>query len=230
TTFPGQDSVLQPSDATALSALASPSVTSGLNILGLGLGFPGFAVAANVPDTNGAVGPTQFVQFVNDSFAVFNKSNGSLAYGPAHGNTLWQALGAPCSANTNVDEIAQFDKLANRWVMMMPLFGNPPYFCIAVSTTSDATGSWNLYVFEIPVNTTLCHCRPMPDYPKLGVWPDAYYIAYDQTWNLNYEGPAVCAVNRSAMLSGAAATMQCFTNNGNTNGVWVPGDLDGTTP
>jgi hypothetical protein len=220
-------------EVAPLAILAPLSTNAGVNILGLGTGFPGYTIQGIVPDTNGAVGQTQFVQFVNESFSVFDKSNGNLIYGPANGDTLWQSLGGPCSTNSNLDEIAQYDKLASVWVMMMPVFASPPnfpYLCIAVSATSDATGSWHLYSFEIPVNSTLCQCRPMPDYPKLAVWPDAYYIAYDEAVNLQYEGSAVCAVDRSAMLSGAAApTMQCFSNDGATNGVWLAADVDGTT-
>jgi hypothetical protein len=222
------DSGVQSSYGAA--AATSLTTNSGLDILGIGNGFPDYTEQANIPVANGAAGGSQFVQFVNESFAVFNKSNGNVVYGPADGNTLWQALGAPCSAASNLDEIAQFDKLANVWVMMMPLYTNPPYLCIAVSTTSDATGSWNLYAFEIPLNATACNCMPMPDYPKLGVWPDAYYISYYQASNLIYEGPAACAVDRSAMLSGDAATMQCFENNGKSNNGWLPSDVDGTTP
>ena len=231
-TRPVEDPVLQRSfDVTALSALTSLSTTSGLNILGLGSGFPGFTVSTNVPDTNGAVGTNQFVQFVNDSFAVFNKSNGSRAYGPAQGNTLWQALGGGCAANPNSDEIAQYDKLANRWVMFMAQFTSPTYLCIAVSKTSDAVnGGWNLYAFQPPMNTTLCNCRMMTDYPKLAVWPDGYYLSYNQIWNGNYEGPAACVFDRNSMLNGAAATMQCFLKTNSSYGSFLPGDLDGTTP
>ncbi len=167
-------------EAASLATLTPLSTNAGLNILGLGAGFPDFTVSGPVPDANGAVGPTQFVQFVNESFVVFNKSDGSVAFGPANGTTLWQALGAPCSTNPNLDEIVQFDKLANRWVMLMPVFTSPqPHLCIAVSTTSDATGAWNLYDFPIPQNTS-CSCKPSPDYPKLAVWPDAYYVTYGQ--------------------------------------------------
>jgi len=226
---PVQDSIIQRSSAVA-AVSSSLSTNSGLDILGVGNGFPGYSEQANIAVANGAAGTTQYVQFVNESFAVFNKSNGSLIYGPANGNSLWQSLGGPCASISDLDEIAQYDKLANRWVMLMPLFTNPPYLCVAVSTTSDATGSWNLYAFEIPVNGPACRCRPMPDYPKLAVWPDAYYVVYDQAWNLNYEGPGACALNRSAMLNGAAATMQCVSNNGPTSGVWLAADLDGTTP
>jgi len=234
-----QDAALSASpEAASLATQAALSTNAGVNILGLGVGFTGYSTQAIIPDTNGAVGSTQFVQFVNESFAVFDKSTGNPipGFGPINGNTLWQFLGAPCSTNSQqLDEIAQYDKLANRWVMLMPLFITPPYLCIAVSATSDATGSWNLYAFQIPPNSTLCGgCKPTPDYPKLAVWPDGYYIAYDQAVSqagtLTYEGPAVCAVERSAMLNGTAANMQCFTNNGAANGLWLAGDLDGTTP
>ncbi len=224
------DSVLQTSPDTSPSNLTSLSTNSGLNILGLGAGFSGYTQQANVPDTNGAAGPTQFVQWVNESFAVFNKSNGALVYGPASGNTLWQALGGACAANPNLDGSVQFDKLANRWVMMMPVFGEaPPYLCVAVSTTSNAVnGGWSLYAFEPPAST-LCDCRLTPDYPKLGVWPDGYYITYNQGYSGNFEGAAACVLNRNNMLDGAPATMQCFMNIPKTYGALLPGDLDGTT-
>ena len=218
------DAALQSShNETALSVLTSLSTNSGVNVLGIGNGFSGYSEQAIVPDTNVAVGPTQFVEFVNETFAVFNKSDGSVAYGPADGSTLWQALGAPCSSSTNLDEVAQYDKLANRWVMMMPVFASPTNLCIAVSTTSDATnGGWNLYVFQIPANRT-------PDYPKLAVWSDGYYISYNQGDDGNFLGAAACVADRSSMLTGAAATMQCFTNNNSSYGALLPGDLDGTT-
>jgi hypothetical protein len=219
-----------PARSSEANAEATLTTNSGIDILGVGTGFPGYADQANIAVANGAAGATQFVQFVNESFAVFDKSTGDVIAGPARGNTLWSELGAPCSSSSNLDEIAQYDKLANVWVMMMPVYDSPLSLCIAVSTTSDATGSWNLYAFQIPVNTTLpCNCEPMPDYPKLGVWPDAYYIAYAQSVDLVYQGPAACAVDRNSMLSGADATMQCFANNGASNNLWLPSDVDGTT-
>jgi hypothetical protein len=221
------DSVLQAaSSETTLPAMPTLS----MQILGEGEGFRDFNVAANVPDSNAAVGPTQIVQFVNDFFAVFNKSNGQVVYGPAAGYTLWRSLGGPCAANPNVDEIVQFDKLANRWVMMMPVFSTPSYFCFAVSKTSDAvTGGWHLYAFEEPENP-ICHCSMQPDYPKVGVWPDGYYLSYNQGRNGNFEGPAACVVERDRMLNGNSATMQCFNQIAINYGTLVPSDVDGTNP
>ncbi len=220
-----KDSVLQESPDEALpSGLSTLSTTPGQNFLGIGTGLNGFVDQFAVPDTNGNVGPTQFVEWINYSFAVFDKSNGSLAYGPAAGNTLWQALGGPCYNHNNLDPIVQFDKLAQRWVMMMPEFQAPFYLCVAVSNTSDAiTGGWDLYQFTIPN-------RVDPDYPKMGVWPDGYYVSYNQYNSVGFVGAAACALDRNSMLASAAATMQCFTNISVAYDVLLPGDLDGKVP
>lgn len=231
---PTADSALQAAaDDTTANALAPISATSGLNLLGLGTGFSGYSLQAEVPDTNVAVGPTQIVEWVNEAFVVLNKSTGKVEHGPVNGNTLWKSLGGPCATYDNLDPIVQFDKLAQRWVMMMPIFHEPSYFCVAVSSGSDAVNSsWHQYAFEEPGGNPLCGgCRPMPDYPKWAVWPDGYYVSYVQGGaNEIYIGAGVCVVERSAMLSGAAAAkMQCFTHTGTNYGAMLPADVDGST-
>src|SRR5260370_40706115 len=81
-------------DPVVQSSSVSPlvSTTSGLNFDGVGQGAYGFTVRAAPPGTNGSGGATQFVQWVNLSFAVFDKSTRGLLYGPATGNTLCQGL------------------------------------------------------------------------------------------------------------------------------------------
>src|SRR5712692_10185798 len=103
---------------TALQLSAGPlvSVTSGLNFAGVGNGDYGFVPNAAPPDTNGAVGATQYVQWVNESFAVFDKANGALVLGPLDGNTLWAGFGGGCETNNDGDPIVQYDKAANRWI------------------------------------------------------------------------------------------------------------------
>jgi len=118
------------------------------------------------------VGATQYVQWVNQSFAVFDKSTHAVVYGPAAGNTLWSGFGGACQTDNDGDPIAQYDKAAQRWVMsQFSLHTGPGFYqCFAISTTSDATGSYNRYAFQY---TTF------PDYPKISVWPDAYYASFN---------------------------------------------------
>ena len=87
---------------TAASIAAFAPVV-GLGFEGLGNGQYGFSVTGAPPDTNGAVGATQYVQWVNTSFAIFNKSTGALISGPTAGNSLWSGFGGGCQNNNDGD-------------------------------------------------------------------------------------------------------------------------------
>ena len=211
---------LQPDPALQTQYGPEVGTTALLNFAGVGNGDYGFAPNAAPPDTNGAVGATQYVQWVNESFAVFNKSTGALVHGPVAGNTLWSGFGGGCETNNDGDPIVQYDKAAGRWVFTQFSVSTTPFLqCVAVSTTSDATGSYNRYSFNYG-NTQF------PDYPKLGVWPDAYYISFNIFTGNTFSGAKVCAYNRTSMLAGAAATQVCFQLSPSFGGL-LPSDLDG---
>jgi hypothetical protein len=212
------DPALQTSGGPLIAA------TPGLNFAGVGNGDYGFAPDAAPPDTNGAVGATQYVQWVNESFAVFDKTTGAIAAGfPKTGNTLWSGFGGGCETNNDGDPTVKYDQIAGRWVLTQFSVSTLPFLqCVAVSTTSDATGSYNRYAFSFG-NTQF------PDYPKLGVWPDAYYMTFNIFNNgQTFAGSKLCALDRTSMLAGAAATMECFQLSTSFGGV-LPGDLDGAT-
>ncbi len=214
----------------ALQAATSTATAIGsvVSFDGLGVGG-GYTPNAAPPDTNGAVGATQYVQWVNESFAVYDKTTGARVYGPAAGNTLFQALGAnhPCAVNNDGDPIAQYDKAAGRWVMtQFSVTGGSTqgyWQCVAVSKTSDATGAYNVYAFNYGTSD-------FNDYPKLGVWSNGYYVTFNIFLNGNtFNGSKLCAYDRSAMLAGTAANQVCFQLSPSYGGL-LPADLDGTTP
>ncbi len=224
--LPNMGNALNHNDG-ALQLSLGPLVgtTGGLNIAGLGQGDYGFSVQYAPPDTNGAVGATQYVQWVNTYFAVFNKSTGAIVSGfPKPGNSIWVGFGGGCETNNDGDPIVQYDKLANRWVLTQFSVSTLPYLqCVAVSTTSDATGSYYRYAFSYG-NTQF------NDYPKLGVWPDGYFISYNIFNNAQtFAGSKVCAFDRAKMLIGdPTVTQQCFQLSTSYGGL-LPSDLDGTT-
>src|SRR5437870_7793861 len=204
---------------TAASIAAFAPVVS-LGFEGLGNGQYGFSVTGAPPDTNGAVGATQDVQWVNTSFAIFNKSTGALISGPTAGNSLWSGFGGGCQSNNDGDPIGLYDKLANRWVFSQFSVTTTPYRqCIAVSTSSDATGTYNRYSFQY---------NNFDDYPKMGVWPDGYYETFNMFNGNTFVGADACAYNRTAMLNGQLATQICFQQGSSVGGL-LPSDLDGTT-
>ncbi len=189
-----------------------------------GLNFDGVSAPAGraVPDTNGAAGLTQYFQLVNVDFEIFDKSTGASIYGPADISTIWGGF-APCSSTDNNDVVVEYDKMANVWVVeqhVAPATGSN-YQCVAVSTTSDATGSYHRYAFSLPGN--------FPDYPKISVWPDAYYLTINEESSTTGAalGAYVCALDRTSMLAGLHATAQCFQLSSSYNSL-LPADLDGT--
>jgi hypothetical protein len=131
----------------------------------------------------------------------------------------WSGFGGPCETQSGSDGIVRYDTLAGRWVVSKisgdGTTGN--YYCIAVSQTTDATGGYNRYSFA--------YGSLLPDYPKLGIWPDGYYMTNKLIGGAYYTAQ-VCVMNRSAMLAGTAAGAQCFFT-GNTYYVLMPSDLDG---
>ena len=212
----------EPDPVVQISAPDSLGTIEGLNFDGVGQGAYGFYVGAASPDTNGAVGETQFMQWVNSSFAVFDKTSGGLLLGPARGVTLFTGFGEPCETRNGGDGIVLYDKTAGRWLFTQ--INAPTTVCIALSTSSDATDTYYRYAFELtnlPPQTTLS------DYPKLGVWPDAFcYTA--NIFGGGFLGVNFCAFDRFRMLTGDDATAQCFFSN-RLGGSYLPAALDGTT-
>lgn len=213
-----------PVSSKGTAALAAPTLGTGVD--GVGNGFTGpsgtMSVNSAPPDTTGAVGATQYVQWVNTAFAVFDKTTKAPVYGPADGKTLWSGFGGPCESRNDGDPVVQYDKLANRWVVSqfsVPGGATGYWQCIAVSTTSDATGTWNRYAFQY---------AQFNDFPKMGVWPDAYYVSYNMFTN-TFQGSTVCAIDRAKMLAGLPATQQCIKL-ASTYGSTLPADLDGPAP
>jgi hypothetical protein len=215
----GRDPVVQTSAPTG----AAPVVGSGFQ------GVP--AVNSLPPDPNAAVGLSQIVEIVNQSFQVFDKSGNSL-YGPADTNTIWSGFGGGCETENDGDATVAYDRAADRWVIQQ--FALEPYWfntgefleCVAVSQTGDATGEWHRYAFNGFEDA-------FPDYPKLGVWPDGYYTTFNLFTNDGlggYTGPRVCAYERDKMLVGDTASQQCQSVDDTDLNGFLPSDVDSSTP
>ena len=181
------------------------------------------------PDTNGDIGPNDYVQWVNLHFEIFDRTGASLM-GPSAGNTLWSGFGGLCEFTNQGDPVVRYDRMANRWVFTQFAFttkrGLPvaPYDqCFAVSTSGDPTGSYFRYAWQIS-NTNF------PDYPKLAVWPDAYYMSINFfSSNLTaFVGAGAVAFDRNKMLTNQGPTAILFGPTSSNFGGLLPSDLDGS--
>jgi hypothetical protein len=222
---PSLDGPGQPDDPVVQSnASIAVAVTPGAGFDGVGVGFTGpggtFTPDSAPPDTNASVGATQIVQIVNEAFAVFDKATHAVLMGPVPTRSLWAGFPGPCATDNDGDAVVVYDKAANRWVISQFAVTAAPYFqCVAVSATSDARGGYFRYAFP--------YGNVFPDYPKMGVWTDAYYITFNMFTN-TFQGPKLCAYDRAKMLAGQAATQQCFQLSSSFGAV-LPADLDGST-
>ena len=98
---------------------------------GLGVGFEGPQGTANLrnpSDNSLAVGKDHVFQIVNTRMAIFTKKGkrfgetGKVLYGPVATNTLFKGFGGACEATNNGDAVVRYDQLADRWLVVMPIF------------------------------------------------------------------------------------------------------------
>jgi hypothetical protein len=135
--------------------------------------------AGSPPDTNGDVGPNNYIQTVNTSIGVFRKSDGFQQAAFTFNTFMSQgAFGNLCDTNNFGDPVVLYDTFEDRWIItdfafLTDISGNvlaPAYQCFAASMTGDpVAGGWNFYSIQIT--------DALNDYPKLGIWPDGLYMS-----------------------------------------------------
>jgi hypothetical protein len=132
--------------AFALVAVTQPSVTSQVvsveqtmqgskpaadlveSFDGLGAGLSAATPPRNPSDNSLAVGPDHIIQTVNSQIVVFTKkgkrfdTTGKVLYGPMATNTAFAGFGGVCEARPNGDAVVRYDQLAERWLIVMPIF------------------------------------------------------------------------------------------------------------
>ena len=149
------------------------------NLGSLSQGFEGISqydiasVARNSipPDTIGAAGRTQYVQFTNGGFAVYDKSTG-LRTAFTSDTAFWQAAGRV--GIPKGDQRVLYDATAKRFIAIS--FGaDTKDLHIAVSSTSNALGSWKSTTFE-GFGPLAAGARTLADFPTLAMDNNAVYI------------------------------------------------------
>ena len=188
-----------------LAPMPTPAVTfNAMNFASNGAGHP--------PDTVGDVGPNHFVQAVNTSIGIYNKTGGA-AISTFTFNSLWSGAGTgtPCDTIHNGDPTVVYDPQNDRFIVAdfswTDIVNGPYYECIAVSKTSNpVTGGWWRYA----VRADDAAHPWLPDYPKMGIWPDGLYMSVNMfdcltagCGSASYQEVRVYAFNLSDLVSGA---------------------------
>jgi hypothetical protein len=185
--------------------------------------FDGIPGNGDPSDLSLAVGPNHIVQVVNWQMAVYTKKGAmypttGMSLGTKASKSIFAGLGGRCEAGGDIDHgdtIVRYDQLAGRWVFIQPVFAAPYAMCYAVSTSADPLGAYNKYEFAR---------AEFPDYPRVGMWPDGYYVGTSAGDDVVQK--RICVADRAKMLLGQAATEQCVGKSGVN--FFNPSDLDGT--
>ena len=205
--------------AAAASAPAPDSSFGGLDFATWGAGHP--------PDENGDVGPTYYIQTINTSIGIYDKSNGNRVAAFTFNAFMSQGhFGNLCDTNNFGDPVVLYDSYEDRWFITDFAFTldgsgnvNPQtvYQCFAVSKTGDpVNGGWNFYSILDPGG--------LGDYPKFGVWPDGIYMSanmFGYAAGASYSGYHVWALNKQQMYAGAPSP-QVVDFTGNTSRLHAP--------
>ncbi len=173
------------------------------------------------PDTQGDVSPNFYMQAVNNMTAIYDRT-GKLVWGPQKTSVFWDGFQGPWTGTNDGDPVILYDENAQRWIVSqfaISTSDNSQWELIAVSVTSDPTGQYYRYAFQFD---------DMPDYPKLGVWPDAYYLSANAfgARNGRYKGTYVAALERDKMLAGDPNARMIYQLNSDNSFSFLPSDAD----
>ena len=128
-----------------------------------------------LPDTNGDVGGTWYVEWVNPHFAIYDKNTGAQLQAPRPGNQLFTGLPV-CGTVNSGDPVTIYDQYAGRSLLASSARpGRLRTTSASPSRLRRRAGTWCAYEFNV-------HNTKFNDYPKMGVWPtqNAYTMTANQ--------------------------------------------------
>jgi hypothetical protein len=120
-------------EQTRQGSRPAPTIVASFDGLGQGFDGPqGPATLRNPSDNTLAVGPNHVVQIVNTRMAIYTKrgkqfdTTGKVLYGAVPTNNVFKGFGGPCEERNNGDAVVRYDQLADRWLIVMPIFSRLP--------------------------------------------------------------------------------------------------------
>ncbi len=204
-----------------------------------GVAFEGATADGYVPpDPNISVSPDtdahphgQIVETTNVTYAVYDKT-GKTLLAPTAMHTIW-AGGLPssdlCATTDGGDPIVLWDQVDQKWIISQLAYNSSfssNEWCMAVSTTSDALGSYDVYSYAFGSS--------FPDYPKVAVWQESsgtysgiYFSANIFSHGNSFAGADFCGLPL-ANSGYSLDKMTCIQDSSAAS--VLPADLEGTRP
>ena len=144
------------------------------------------------PDSTAAVSNTHVVMAVNaapqgslvtitDKMTAFQSSFYMSSLGTGN-----------CSGSTRGDPQVLWDHEAERWLLLE--LGTANVLCVYLSDTSDPQGPYSSWIYDFDPY--------FPDFPKLGLWRQAYLLTFNMQPQFPGDTPKdMCVIDRTHMLN-----------------------------
>jgi hypothetical protein len=229
---------LQPPSPRGTPVVSNPGAATGFNGLShLDQRLAGTGTYTNTnpslepPDQGLCVGNGFVIEPINVAFAVYNESGTQLTATTAL-NQFYKRSPAIIRGTTPVfgdflsDPKCYWDPVGKRFIQTILEVDAPGNFngvapfnrthvLIAISQTSNPTGSWNLYSLDTSsdgLNGTPKHtgCPCLPDQPLLGANRDGVFIdvnEFQDNPNFFFNGGQIYALGRATLESGASSVV-----------------------
>ena len=235
--------------ATADTAATTAPQTVGTSFTGATLADTG----AFPPDSMGAVGPTQFVVFVNGRLRTFNKTTGA-ADGVINADpdvffssVMTPVSGGSLNVNFTSDPMVRYDRLTGRWFLTIidipsvnDIGDTPNRYLIAVSdaASNGVIGAGTVWTFYFVQQNTVGggDSGEFLDYPSLGIDNNALYMGgnmFDATAG-NFTGCTAFVIRKSSVLSGGPVVTTAFRglipDPNTSDGMLTPRGVDNFDP
>jgi hypothetical protein len=177
------------------------------NFSGLSLANTSSMVGYNYapPDSDGAIGINNFVEFINGGFAVYNR-NGSLAAPAITDTQFWLNAGtSPTLVGQGLsDTRIKYDPITSRWFATEITLGNSSNLnnsvLVGVSAGSNPLGAWHSTSYTA-VSPTL-----FGDYSTLNIDANAVYIGTNNFNPSNFAGVTLSSIPIASLLALAPTT------------------------
>ncbi|MBC7930119.1 MAG: lamin tail domain-containing protein [Rubrivivax sp.] len=223
----------------------APQTVSTPNFTGATLADTG----AFPPDTMGAVGPTQFVVFLNGRVRTFNKTTG-VADGVVNADSdvffssvMTPVSGGSLNINFTSDPRVRYDRLTRRWVLIIidvpsqnDIGDTPNRLLIAVSDAASngvISGSTVFTFFFVQQDTVgpVASTGEFLDYPTLGIDEDALYVGGNMFGAVSgsFVNCTGFVIRKSSILGGGPVVTTAFRGilpNGSSDGPFTPQGVD----
>jgi len=147
------------------------------------------------PDPELAVGPNHIIAVTNVAFEIYDKTGTVLVQATTFSSFFAGTTG--CTSAGVFDPNALYDESTDRFILGID--GDGTDYCIAATTGSDPTATWNRYGFATDIGGNFF------DFPHVGVGLDAIYMGSNQFGQVSFAEARVFAIDKAALYAGAAS-------------------------